>query len=305
MKQIKLGKTGISVPAIIVGGMRLNGMSNEDLSRYISRAVELEANYFDYADIYGNGQCEELFGNAFKHTGIKREDVILQSKCGICNGYYDSSKEHIIESVDNILRRMQTEYIDILLIHRPDALVEPDEVARAFEELAKNGKVKYFGVSNHNSKQIELLQKYIKQDIQINQLQLSVPVSNMISQGLEVNMNTDGAIDRDGQVLDYCRVNDITIQAWSPFQMPEWRGCFIGNNDYSELNNKLNELAYKYNVSSTTIAAAWILRHPANMQIIAGTSNISRLEEIIKASDIYLDRKEWYEIYLSSGKILP
>ena len=306
MKQISLGNSGRKVPAVVVGCMRLADFSKDEMNRYIHTAVEHGAYYFDHADIYGGGRSEEVFGEVlWDDHSLRREDLILQSKCGICRGYYDSSKEHIIESVDQILKRLKTEYLDVLLIHRPDALVEPEEVAAAFDELSSSGKVRQFGVSNHKPMQIELLKKYVSQDILVNQLQFSIPVSNMVANGMEVNMETPGSADRDGSVLDYCRLHDITIQAWSPFQMPAWRGCFIGNDAYSELNAAIDELAGKYDASATAIAAAWILRHPARMQLIAGTANEKRLVEIIEAGDITLTREEWYRLYLAAGHPLP
>ena len=247
------------------------------------------------------------FAEAFAQTGYKREDVILQSKCGIRSGVmYDFSKEYILKSVDGILARLGTDYRDTLLLHRPDALMEPEEVAEAFDQLEKSGKVRHFGVSNHRPVQIELLKKCVKQDLIIDQLQFSIPFSNMIAAGMETNMLTDGAVDRDGGVLDYCRLNDITIQAWSPFQYGFFEGIFVGNTEkYPELNQVLDALSEKYETTPTAIATAWILRHPANIQMIAGTTNTSRMEEIIKGSEIRLEREEWYKLYLSSGHILP
>ena len=200
---------------------------------------------------------------------------------------------------------MKTDYLDMLLLHRPDALMEPEEVAEAFDLLESSGKVRGFGVSNFHPMQIELLKKCVKQPLLVNQLQFSIPVSEMISEGLEVNMTTDGSYSRDGYILEYCRLHNITIQAWSPFQMPNWKGCFLGSPEYKELNEVINQLAETYSVSPTTIASAWILRHPAGMQIVAGTSSESRLLEIIEASNIQLTREEWYKLYLSAGHILP
>ncbi|MGL5346793.1 MAG: aldo/keto reductase [Peptostreptococcaceae bacterium] len=306
MKKIKLGNTNLEVPAIISGCMRLDSLNEKELNSYINLAMEYGMNYFDHADIYAKGKCEELFGNVLKNDpNIKRENMIIQSKCGIRDGFYDQSKDYIISSVEGILKRLKTEYIDILLIHRPDALVEPEEVAEAFDELQNSGKVRYFGVSNHKPMQIELLKKYIKQDLIINQLQFGLATANMVSNGIEVNMDTDGGIDRDGSVLDYCRLNDVTIQTWSPFQMPAWKGTFMDDKSYHKLNKTLEELANKYSVSKTTIAAAWILRHPANMQLIAGTTKEKRVMEIIDACEINLTREEWYTLYLSAGNILP
>lgn len=306
MKKFSIGEQKLEVPAIITGCMRFSDFDSKQMNHFIHMSMELGANYFDHADIYGNGESEKLFGKAMKaDASLHREDMIIQSKCGIRSGFYDLSKEYILTSVDQILQRLQTEYLDILLLHRPDALVAPEEVAEAFRILEQSGKVRHFGVSNHKPMQIELLQKYIGQPLIINQLQFSIPVSNMVANGMEVNMETPGAADRDGSVLDYCRLHDITIQAWSPFQMPSWKGCFLGAEEYSELNQKLEELADKYQVSPTTIATAWILRHPANMQVIAGTTNEGRFKEIVQACSFELSREEWYQLYLAAGHPLP
>ena len=306
MKEIILGTTGRPVPAVAVGCMRLAGKSCVEMQRFLHTALEHGAYYFDHADIYGGGQSEAIFGEAMaKDSSIKREELFLQSKCGIRKGFYDFSKEHIIASVDGILGRLRTDYLDALLLHRPDALVEPEEVAEAFEELFRKGKVRHFGVSNHKPMQIELLKKYVEQPLIINQLQFSIPVSNMIASGLEVNMTSDGSADRDGSVLDYSRLHDMTIQTWSPFQMPNWQGCFINSGEYSDLNKEMSLLGGKYQVSTTTVAAAWIMRHPAGMQIIAGTASEERLTEIIAAEEVSLSREEWYRLYLAAGHVLP
>lgn len=294
-------------PQVISGCMRFVDFDRDGMNRYIHSAMELGINFFDHADIYGGGKSEEIFGQAMKDdSSLKREDMILQSKCGIRPGIcYDLSKEYILTSVDNILKRLNTEYLDILLLHRPDALVEPQEVAEAFDELEKSGKVRTFGVSNHKPMQIELLKKYVKQPLLFNQMQFSIPVSNMVANGLEVNMTSNGAIDRDGSVLDYCRLNDMTIQAWSPFQMPEWKGCFLGADEYWQLNQEIRVLADKYQVSDMAIATAWIIRHPAKMQVIAGTTNLDRLRQIVEGSNIEITREEWYKLYLAAGHMLP
>lgn len=306
MKKVSLGGGSVSAPAIVVGCMRLGQLEEKELDRFIHTALDAGANYFDHADIYGGGVCEERFGQALHgDASIRREDIILQSKCGIRKGFYDSSKEYLLQSVDGILKRLQTDYLDVLLIHRPDALVEPEEVAEAFEILHRSGKVRSFGVSNHKPMQIELLKKYVRQPLLIDQLQFSIPVSNMVANGLEVNMDTAGAADRDGSVLDYCRLHDMTIQAWSPFQMPNWAGCFLGSGQYPELNRELDRLAEQYGTTNTAIAASWILRHPAGMQLITGTSSAPRLAEICKAGEIELTREEWYRLYLAAGHPLP
>lgn len=306
MKRMTLGTGSLEVPVVAAGCMRIHALDGEEMENYINRCMELGMNFFEHADIYGGGKCESLFAEAFAGTEFRREDIILQSKCGIVPGVmYDFSKEHIIKSVENSLKRLNTDYLDVLLLHRPDALVEPEEVAEAFDLLNASGKVRNFGVSNHKPMQIELLKKYVKQEIVTNQLQLSIPFSNMIANGLEVNMLTDGAADRDGSVLDYCRLKDMTIQAWSPFQYGFFEGVFIGSSKFPELNQQLEELAERYDTTPTTIVTAWILRHPAHVQMIAGTTNLNRLEEISRGSEINLTREEWYQIYLSAGHILP
>ncbi len=304
MKTIELGKSGLRVPTIAVGCMRLNDPSRA--ARFVDKALELGANFFDHADIYGGGECEKVFSQAVNMSPSVREKLILQSKCGIRPGImFDFSKEHILNSVDGILKRLDTDYLDILLLHRPDALVEPEEVAEAFDQLEKSGKVRYFGVSNQKPMQIKLLQKYVKQPIAANQLQLSVTNANMISNGLEVNMLTDKAVDRDGSILDFCRLNDITIQPWSPYQYGFFEGVFLGNSKFPKLNETIDRIAAEYGVTNTTLVMAWLLRHPAKMQPVTGTTNPDRLEEIIKATEISLSREEWYRIYLSAGNILP
>lgn len=306
MRTIELGKSNMQVPVIASGCMRMNGLDEKQAASFIEKALSLGVNFFEHADIYGKGECEKIFSKAIDMKPSVREKIILQSKCGIVPGkMYDLSKEYILKSVDEILKRLQTEYLDVLALHRPDALVEPEEVAEAFRVLKESGKVRHFGVSNHKPLQMELLRKYLDEPLVTDQLQFSITNSSMVENGLEVNMTTKGAIDRDGSVLDYCRFHDITIQTWSPFQYGFFEGVFLNNEKFPELNQILEEIATRYEVTPTTIATAWILRHPAHMQVIAGTMNEKRLEEICKASEITLSREEWYQIYLAAGHILP
>ena len=305
MNKMNLGRSGVEAPQIGLGCMRIAGLELSQGEKLIRTAMEHGINFFDHADIYGGGECESFFARACGMNDSLREKIILQTKCSIRPGFFDFSKEYILRSVDGSLSRLKTDYVDFLLLHRPDTLMEPEEVAEAFRILKESGKVRHFGVSNHKPMQIELLQKYVRQPLVVNQVQFSIPVSNLVANGMEVNMETPGSIDHDGSLLDYCRLHNITLQAWSPFQMPAWKGCFLGSDEYPELNKKLHVIAGKYNVSDTTIAAAWILRHPANMQIVTGTSSESRLKEIIAACNITLTREEWYELYLAAGHLLP
>ncbi|MBP1756860.1 MAG: aldo/keto reductase family oxidoreductase [Firmicutes bacterium] len=305
MNTLKLGVSGLEVPVLAVGCMRINGLSKPEAEKFVQTALDHGANFFDHADIYGGGICEEIFADAIHMNASVRDKILLQSKCGIRKGMFDFSKEHILNSVDGILKRLKTDYLDVLLLHRPDALVEPEEVAEAFDQLEKSGKVRNFGVSNQNPMQIQLLKKYVKQPIVANQLQLSITNATMISAGVHVNMLDEAAVNRDGSILDYCRLNDITIQPWSPFQYGFFEGVFLNNEKFPELNAKIDEIAAVHGVTNTTIAFAWLLRHPAKLQPVTGTMNQERLLDCIKAAEIYLSREEWYEIYRAAGNILP
>ncbi|GMG63378.1 aldo/keto reductase [Tetragenococcus halophilus] len=304
MKQLKFGSTGIEVPSVILGCMRMNSATEPE--KVLQTAVEHGITFFDHADIYGSGECEQVFANSLAKTSIKREDLFIQSKCGIVPGeMYDFSKEHIIQAVNGSLKRLQTDYLDALLLHRPDTLMEPEEVAAAFDELATQGKVRHFGVSNHNPMQIKLLQKTVQQPLEANQLQFGLMHTGMIDEGLYVNRKETQASERDGEILEFSRLKNMTIQAWSPYQASSVKEVFINNDRFPELNQKLAELAEKYHTTPNGLASAWVLRHPANMQIIAGTMNSKRIEEIAQASEIQLSRKDWYQLYLSAGNGLP
>src|SRR5882724_2975346 len=294
MKNIKIPNSDLDASEISLGCMRISEMTNQDVSRLIHTALDEGINFFDHADIYGGGKSEEKFSEALDLTPSLREKMILQSKCGIRKGAFDFSKAHILEAVEGSLKRLRTDYLDVLLLHRPDALVEPEEVAEAFTILQESGKVKYFGVSNQNPMQIELLTKFVKQPIIFNQLQLSITNTGMIDAGINVNMEIDSSIDRDGSILDYCRLKEITIQPWSPFQFGFFEGVFLDNDKFPELNKQINAIASARGVTNTAIAIAWLLRHPARMQPILGTTNPTRVKDACKASDVKLTRQEWY-----------
>jgi len=305
MNKIKLGTSEIEASEIVVGCMRIGEMSVADLGSYVNSAIEEGVTLFDHADIYGGGSCEEIFGDMLvKNKGL-REKIQIQSKCSITNGYYDFSKEHILHSVDGILKRLKTDYLDILVLHRPDTLMEPCEVAEAFEALQKSGKVQNFGVSNCNSMQIELLKTCVSQPILVNQLQFGIMHSGMVDSGIQANTQFSGSVDHDGSILEYSRINKITIQAWSPFQYGFFDGVFIDNEKFPELNQVLDRISKEKGVSKSTLAVAWILKHPAKMQTVVGTTRIDRLREICKATQNTLSKAEWYEIYKVAGNIMP
>ncbi|MGM0713787.1 aldo/keto reductase [Brevibacillus parabrevis] len=308
MKVYPIKHTELHASSMIMGNMRLTQLSLPDAEKLIRTALEEGINIFDHADIYGQGRCEEHFAEAIQMNPSIRENMILQSKCGIRSkeNYYDFSKEHILASVDGILRRLKTEYLDILLLHRPDPLMEPEEVAEAFEQLQTQGKVRHFGVSNHNPAQIQLLQKYIPQKLVVNQIQFSIVHTPLIDSGISLNMKTDQSLNRDSSILEYCRLHDMTMQAWSPFQHGMFDGPFLGDLiRFPELNKVIDNIAEQYEVTNTAVAVAWIARHPAKIQVVLGTTNVQRLKDACKGADLTLTREEWYRIYKAAGNLIP
>lgn len=305
MKYIDIGGSGLRGSAITLGCMRINQLSEGEVAGLIGAATDAGITMFDHADIYGGGRCEEVFGAALEQTSVRREDIVVQTKCGIRDGFYDFSAEHIRASVEGSLRRLRTDYVDLLLLHRPDALVEPDEVAGVFDELVTAGKVRHVGVSNQNPAQLELLRAHVRQPIVANQLQFSLAHTPMIDAGINVNTGFDGAVVRDGGILDYCRLHGITVQPWSVLQHGQIAGTFLGNPAFPELNAALDEVAAQTGATPAAVAIAWILRHPAGMQPVIGTTKPARVEEIARATHLELSRETWYALYRAAGNQLP
>lgn len=305
MKYINTFSEKTEVSQVALGCMRIAGLSDKEADAYMNTALEFGYNYFDHADIYGGGKCEEVFGGILKRNSSLRDKIIIQTKCAIRKDMYDFSKQHVISSVNGSLKRLGVEKIDVLLLHRPDLLMEPEEVADAFDELYNSGKVANFGVSNHSPLQIELLKKHVKQELKINQMQLSITNAALVSSGANVNLNNSDGVNLDGYLRDYCRLNGITIQPWSPLQHGFIEGSFLGNKKYKELNKTISQLAEKYGVTDTGIAIAWLLRLPEKMQPVVGSVNLQRLKDIAAATEITLSREDWYKIYLAAGYRLP
>ena len=301
--------TDILAPNVLLGMMRIADKSDDEVKELVRAARDSGIDFIDHADIYGNERngCERRFADALQLTPSQRDEITIQTKTGIRDGYFDFSYEHILESVEESLEALRTDRIDILLLHRPDALVEPEEVARAFDELETSGKVRAFGVSNHTPRQIDLLKKYVRQPIVANQLQLSITHAPVIAQGVAANMLAEQqSITLDGGgIVDYCRLNDITIQAWSPFQAGFFTGVFLGSPEYADLNAVIDRLAAKYNVPAIAVATAWITRHPAQMQVVLGTTSPDRVRAAALGSDLPLTRPEWYELFRAAGHLLP
>lgn len=308
MRYITLGQDDKELSEIVLGMMRIKDKSVKEVEELVETALSVGINAFDLADIYGRGRCEELLGLVLKNRPDLREEMWIQSKCGIHIEeftYFDFSKDYIIKSVDGILQRLKIDHLDSLLLHRPDALMESDQVAEAFDLLYKQGKVRDFGVSNQNPMMMELLKKDVKQPLAVNQLQLSAAFTPGFESGFHVNMEDSQAAIRDGSIFEYCKLHDVVIQAWSVLQFGYFKGNFVGNEKFQALNQVLDRLAFKYGVTPSTIAISWILRYPAKMQAVVGTTNPKHLIEASQATNFSLTRKEWYEIYLAAGNDLP
>lgn len=308
MRYITLGQDDKELSEIVLGMMRIKDKFVKEVEELVETALSVGINAFDLADIYGRGRCEELLGLVLKNRPDLREKMWIQSKCGIRIEeftYFDFSKDYIIKSVDGILQRLKIDHLDSLLLHRPDALMESDQVAEAFDLLYKQGKVRDFGVSNQNPMMMELLKKDVKQPLAVNQLQLSAAFTPGFESAFHVNMEDSQAAMRDGSIFEYCKLHDVVIQAWSVLQFGYFKGNFVGNEKFQALNQVLDRLAIKYGVTSSTIAISWILRYPAKMQAVVGTTNPKHLREVSQAANFSLTRKEWYEIYLAAGNNLP
>jgi predicted oxidoreductase len=309
MKTYELPQSGVTVSSVVLGLMRIAAMSDGEIQKLYGAARDAGIDVFDHADVYGGElhRSEARFGEALELDAGEREKIFIQSKAGIRKGYFDFSKEHILEAVEGSLKALRTDYLDLLLLHRPDALVEPEEVAAAFESLKSSGKVRHFGVSNHTPGQVELLKTAVKQPLVANQVQLSITHANLIAAGVATNMGgLDQSIDRDNGILDYSRLKGMMLQAWSPFQKGFFDGVFIGDREnFAKLNDVLDELAKKYGITPTGIAVAWITRHPAHIQVVLGTTNPGRVAESAAGSDIPLTREEWYRLFTAAGHVVP
>lgn len=317
LKTIKLGQSGLEASQIALGIMRMGSLSVADATKVIETTYNAGVNFYDAADIYLNGKSEKTFGEALKQASFSRDDIYIQSKGGIVldpsrsNGdlvfgqRYDFSKQHLLEAVDGTLQRLDIDYLDSFLLHRPDALMEPEEIADAFNELQASGKVRHFGVSNFNGSQIDVLQSYLNQKLIVDQLQFGVMHTGMVDSGIHVNMTDADSVDHDSGLLEYLRFHKMNIQAWSPYQYGMFEGAFIDNPKFPELNAKLQEVADKYNVTKNAIATAWITRMPQNIQVLLGSMNPKHLQESIAGADVQLDKQEWYDIYFAAGHTLP
>lgn len=310
MEKFKMPNTDLIVSKMGLGCMRIASKSDEELDELIRTALDEGINFFDHADIYGHSQCEKKFGDVLKRHPEWRQEMVIQTKCDIVPKYeggqrYDTSREHILDAVHKSLEKLQCGYIDILLLHRPDALMDPVETAQTFKELKDEGLVHYFGVSNHSAGAIARLQKELDFPLVVNQMQLSIVHSYLLDAGFGINMAEPQSLLHDDGVLNWCLAHDMTVQTWCPLQASWEDGTFIGNPKYPKLNEILENLAEKYHVTRAAIALAWILRIPGAVMPIIGTTSPGHLKESIAALDVHLSRQEWYDLYAAQGKLLP
>ncbi|MCI1241975.1 MAG: aldo/keto reductase [Bifidobacterium subtile] len=312
MKYEPLGTSGVAASRVALGVMRINEKRQDDADKIVKTVLDNGVNFFDTADCYSSGKSSRRFGQALVDLGVKRDEIFVQTKFGIYRDpesnditRYDFSKQHLLAALDGELENLQTDYVDFVLLHRPDTLVNLDELAEAFNELQTSGKVRHFGVSNVNPWQVELLQSAISQKLEVNQLQFGLGHTSMVQQEFHVNMEDAPSIDHDGGLIAYSRLRNMTIQAWSPFQFGFFEGVFIDNPKFPELNEELDELAKKYGVGKSAIAVAWILRHPAKMQVLLGSMTPTRLADMVAGAEVELTAQEWYDLYLAAGNDLP
>lgn len=306
MQYQKIHETSLEASRIIMGCMHLSELNKKDAHTLIATALDCGINYFDHANMYDDGKCEERFAEAAGMKDDLREKVIIQSKVGIRHGCYDFSRAYMIKEVEGSLKRLKTSYLDVLLLHRPDTLMEPEEIAEAFDYFHNKGMVRYFGVSNQHPLQMKLIQRYVKQKLIVNQLQLSMTFAPMLDAGLNVNMKTDQSTDRNGYIMEYCRLHDITIQAWSPYQYGHMEGVYIGDRKkFPALNKEIDKVAEKYGIKPEGVVTAWISRHPAKIQAVIGTTKPARMKECAAGADVRIDREEWYSLYRAAGQEVP
>lgn len=326
MKRMPLKERGIEASRIILGCMSLGGgwenrnpITEEDVAeaeRAVDAALSIGINMFDHADIYARGKAEETFGRLLKRRPDLRDQIVIQSKCGLrfAEGdvpfRYDFSKEHILEAVEDSLRRLGTDFLDILLLHRPDPLMEPEEVAEAFEQLKSSGKVRYFGVSNMNAAQIRFLQQALPDPLVANQIELSLAHLDFLDEGVHVNQKAGTSVHFSQGLLEFAQMEGIQIQAWSPLA----KGRFSGRDvtDQPEQIQKtaalVQEMARKKETSPEAIVLGWLMKHPAMIQPVIGTINPDRIRACQDAEKVAeaMSREEWYQLYVSArGRALP
>lgn len=325
MQVMPIEKRGITTSRLILGCMGLGGewdqspSTREDIlktERVIDAALSTGITMFDHADIYKMGKAEKVFGEILKSRPELRGNMVLQSKCGIRfadgknPGRYDFSKNYILDSVDGILSRLKTEYLDILLLHRPDPLMEPEEVAEAFETLKKSGKVRHFGVSNMSASQIQFLNAYCTEPMIVNQLNMSLKEIDWLEQGVLVNQKEGTRVNFPDGTIEYCRLNNVQIQAWGPLANGNYSGRTIDTPSQSVLATKelVEKMAREKETSTEAIVLGWLMRHPAMIQPVIGTTNPDRIikcQDAVRQAEI-MTREEWYALYTTSrGNKLP
>ena len=303
---------GLDASPVAYGCMTLGGLGEQaDVDRALDAAVEGGVALFDHADLYARGRSEEVFGRWFAERPGLRERLVLQTKCGIrrrddppgAPPRYDASYEHVVASVEGSLRRLGVETIDVLLLHRPDPLADPEEVAHAFSTLRAAGKVRAFGVSNYSAVQIDRLAAALPAPLVANQIELSLLHADALDTGVEVNRSADPA--QAAGLVDACRLRGLRVQAWSPVA-----GGALGRDDLDPklhaLRDLVADLAERHGTTPSGVLLAWLLRHPARIQPVIGTTNPERIAAACAAADVRLSREDWYRLFVAArGDTLP
>lgn len=308
MRKTRLGMRDASMLGL--GMMGIEPLGDAEIRELFGTARALGVDVFDHADIYGSEwhACERRFGEALRLAPDERDAIVIQSKCGIrrdAHGF-DFSAEHIVRQVEGSLSALRTDRLDVLLLHRPDALVEPDEVARAFDALESAGKVVAFGVSNHTPGQIELLRSAVRQPLVADQVQFGLGHAGLVAQGIAANMEgvAQSAV-RDGGLVEWARLNGVRLQAWSPFRRGFFAGSLFDDGAPSALRDALARVGTAHGLTASGTATAWIARHPAEIQTVVGTTRPERLREAAAGIDARLSRSEWYELLGAAGYTIP
>ncbi|MGO8692475.1 MAG: aldo/keto reductase family oxidoreductase [Rectinemataceae bacterium] len=326
MEMIKLANTDIEVSRLCAGCMGLGGgwerntvIDSGHLAQardFISANLDLGINFFDHADIYARGRAEEVFGRVLKERPSLRARIVLQSKCGVrwaddppgAPQRFDFSAGHIIASVDASLKRLGTDYLDILLLHRPDVLCDGEEVASAFSSLKSEGKVRYFGVSNQNRSWIEYLQSFLPNPLVVNQVQMSLLHHAFVEVAVSFNQEASGYPDGWEGLIEYCRLKGVCLQAWSPLDKGRLVGAKDAGADLSanKAATLVSKMAIERNVKPEAIALAWLLRHPAKIVPVLGTTRPDRIAACARAIDVNLSYEDWYSLFEAArGKAMP
>ena len=320
MERMRLGRGGPLVSRLAYGCAALGGpwdageLTQERRRKALAAleaALDAGVDHFDLADVYAFGKAERAFSEIWQLDPSLRARVVVQSKCGVVRSaddtsraetYYDSSREHILAAARGSMGRLGVDYLDLLVLHRPDVLLEPEEVAAAFDRLHAGGEVRHFGVSNYAPGQVELLQAALDRPLLVNQLQVSLAHPDLIDDAVVVNDTSPDRPVRGFGTLAYCMQRSITVQAWAPLGA----GGLVRDDDAGAdprllaVRRELAAVARERGAHPAAVAIAWILRHPAGIQPLLGGRTPDEIRTAAQGIDLTLTRAEWYRLFNAS-----